>query len=131
MSIPRDTELGLWTLPDGSNLCKHSPRVRWVTGAVCGQAGCRVGWVPGVSGHGCAQDVHDVAAVLAGGVGVAADVEPVLGGVLAGEPSGDLLLGLEGSVSACTRENVIYLRALLKSIRVLLPWGSLERPAGQ
>ena len=33
-------------------------------------------------------------AVLAGGVDVAADVEAVLGGVVAGQPAGDLLLGL-------------------------------------
>jgi hypothetical protein len=39
-------------------------------------------------------------AVLAGGVDVAADVEPVLGGVFAGEPAGDLLLGFGGPYSA-------------------------------
>jgi hypothetical protein len=34
--------------------------------------------------------------VFAGGVDVAADIEPVLGDVLAGEPAGDLLLCLGG-----------------------------------
>jgi hypothetical protein len=33
--------------------------------------------------------------VLAGGVDVAADVQPVLGGFLAGEPAGYFLLGLD------------------------------------
>jgi hypothetical protein len=40
--------------------------------------------------------VEDVLAALAGGVDVAADIEPVLGDVFAGEPTGDLLLGLLG-----------------------------------
>src|SRR6202167_6278252 len=69
-------------------------------GAVLWSGRRGVGWVPGVSGHGGAQDVHDVAAVLAGGVGVAADVEAVLGDGLAGEPPGDLLLGLDGADGA-------------------------------
>jgi hypothetical protein len=38
--------------------------------------------------------------VLAGGVDVAADVQAVLGGVLAGQAAGDLLLGLQGAHSA-------------------------------
>ena len=49
---------------------------------------------PGVPGEQGVQDGQDVAPVLAGGVDVAADVEAVLGGVVAGQPAGDLLLGL-------------------------------------
>ncbi len=41
------------------------------------------------------QDIHGVLAVLAGGVDVAADVEAVLGDVVAGETAGDLLLCLQ------------------------------------
>jgi hypothetical protein len=44
-----------------------------------GSGGGRVWWPPGVSGDGSAECGHDVDAVLAGGVDVAADVEPVLG----------------------------------------------------
>jgi len=40
------------------------------------------------------QDGNDVAAVLAGCVDVAADVQAVLGRVFAGQAAGDLLLGL-------------------------------------
>jgi len=55
--------------------------------------GDRLGWgQPGVSGHELVQDVVGAEAVLAGGVDVAADVEPVLGDVVAGEAAGDLLL---------------------------------------
>ena len=49
---------------------------------------------PGAAGEQGVQDVEDVASVLAGGVDVAADVQAVLGGVIAGQPPGDLLLGL-------------------------------------
>ena len=42
--------------------------------------------------HEVVQDVHGVLAVLTGGVDVAADVKPVLGGVVAGQAAGDLLL---------------------------------------
>jgi hypothetical protein len=38
--------------------------------------------------------------VLAGSVDVAADVEAVLGDVVAGQAAGDLLLGLEGPDAA-------------------------------
>ena len=38
------------------------------------------------------QDVHGVLAVLAGGVDVAADIEAILGDVVAGQAAGDLLL---------------------------------------
>ena len=44
--------------------------------------------VPGASGEYAAQDGHDVLAVLPGGVDVAADVQAVLGGVLAGQAAG-------------------------------------------
>ena len=39
-------------------------------------------------------------AVLAGGVDVTADVEPVLGDVVAGQAAGDLLLGFQGPDAA-------------------------------
>ena len=42
------------------------------------------------------QDVHGVPAVLAGGVDVASDVEPVPGDVVAGQAAGNLLLGFSG-----------------------------------
>src|SRR6266478_6624953 len=45
-------------------------------------------------------DVHGVAAVLACGVDVAADVEAVLGDVVAGQAAGDLLLGFQGADAA-------------------------------
>ena len=46
--------------------------------------------------HEAAQDGEGVVAVLAGGVDVTVDVQPVLGGVFADEAAGDLLLGLQG-----------------------------------
>jgi len=46
------------------------------------------------------QDVHGVLAVLAGGVDVAADVQAVLGDVVAGQAPGDLLLGFQGPDAA-------------------------------
>ena len=59
---------------------------------MCSSAAGRRWGCPGVAEHEPVQDGQDVLAVLAGGVDVAADVEPVLGGVFAGEPAGDLLL---------------------------------------
>jgi hypothetical protein len=56
--------------------------------------GCGGWWLPGVAGEGVVDAGEDVGAVFADGVDVAADVEAVLGDVFAGEPSGDLLLGL-------------------------------------
>src|SRR5579859_2863650 len=55
---------------------------------------------PWGTGHGAAQDFYDVAAVLAGGVDIAADVQAVLGGLFAGEPTGYLLLGLDRADAA-------------------------------
>src|ERR1700747_11318 len=55
------------------------------------------GWSPGVTGDGLAQRGHDVDALFAGGVDVAADVQPVLGDVFAGQSSGNLLLRLCGT----------------------------------
>src|SRR5690348_5249934 len=52
------------------------------------------GWAPGVAGERGADSGHDACAVLADGVDVAADVQAVLGDVVAGQPPGDLLLGL-------------------------------------
>jgi hypothetical protein len=46
------------------------------------------------------QDVHGVPAVLAGGVDVASDVEPVLGDVVAGQAARDLLLGFQRADAA-------------------------------
>src|SRR3979409_1097203 len=54
-------------------------------------------WLPGITGEGVADAGDDVGFVFADGVDVAADVEAVLGDGLAGESSGDLLLGLGGS----------------------------------
>src|SRR6266542_5959939 len=48
---------------------------------------------PGVSGEGVADGVHDVGAVLAGSVEVAANGVAVAGGGLGAEPARDLLLG--------------------------------------
>ena len=61
----------------------------------CGWSGwCWDGWLPGVAGDGRTDAGQDVDAVFAHGVDVGADVEAVLGGLRAGEPAGDLLLGL-------------------------------------
>jgi hypothetical protein len=49
------------------------------------------------AGEGGVEAGQGVVAVFADGVEVAADVEAVLGGVLAGETLGDLLLGFGGS----------------------------------
>ena len=78
---------------------------------------CR-GWrPPGCAGHELVQDVHGVVSVLAGGVDVAADVEAVLGDVVAGQAAGDLLLGLERA-DAALRE-VVRSRCRLRVVRVL------------
>src|SRR5512132_1183297 len=61
---------------------------------------CLCGWPPGFAEHEVVQDVHGVLAVLAGGVDVAADVEPVLGDVVAGQAARYLLLGFEGADAA-------------------------------
>ena len=58
--------------------------------------GCKAGWSPGVAGEGLADGCHDIDAVLARGVDVAADVEPVLGDVFAGQAARDLLLCFGG-----------------------------------
>jgi hypothetical protein len=63
------------------------------------------------------QDVHGVLAVLAGGVDVAADVEPVLGDVVAGQASGDLLLGFQRADAALA--DVVRSRCRLRVVRVL------------
>ena len=72
-------------------------------GAVSGlvlRGECLCGWLPGAAEHELAQDFHGGESVLAGGVDVAADVEAVLGGVVAGETAGDLLLGFQGADAA-------------------------------
>ncbi len=63
---------------------------------------CWDGWVPRVAGEGGVEGGKGVAAVFADGVEIASDVEAVLGGVLAGESAGDLLLGFGGSQVALT-----------------------------
>ncbi|MDQ3763262.1 MAG: IS3 family transposase [Actinomycetota bacterium] len=86
---------------------KHSrPRGRrnqlwmWWCGDVSMVLGAQVGvgiaGRQGVSGDSLAQRGHDVDAVLAGGVDVAADVQAILGDVFAGQLPGDLLLCLGG-----------------------------------
>jgi hypothetical protein len=47
--------------------------------------------------HEVFEDLQDVVAVFSGGVDVAADVEAVLGGFVAGEAAADLLLGFQGA----------------------------------
>src|SRR6266536_3080178 len=69
-----------------------SDGVRAGRGARSGQGGDRR--LPRVAGEQAAQDVERAVPVFAGGVDGAADVQPVLGGVFAGEPAGDVLLGL-------------------------------------
>jgi hypothetical protein len=61
-------------------------------------------------------------AVLAGGVDVAADVEPVLGDIIAGQAAGDLLLGLQradvafGAVVGPRRR--MHVARMMRSIRL-------------
>ena len=63
------------------------------------------------------QDVHGVMSVLAGSVDVAADVEAVLGNVVAGQAAGDLLLGFQGADAALA--DVVRSRCRLRVVRVL------------
>jgi hypothetical protein len=63
------------------------------------------------------QDVHGVLAVLTGGVNVAADIEAVLGDVVAGQAAGDLLLGLQRANAAFA--DVVRSRCRLRVVRVL------------
>jgi len=100
--------------------------------------GDRLGWgQPGITEHDLVQDVVGAEAVLAGGVDVAADVEPVLGGVVAGQPSGDLLLGLQRADVAFAA--VVRSRCRLRVVRVLRSIriscgsriGSIRFPAGR
>src|SRR6266567_1828860 len=87
-----------------SSLGKHSAHARVVMGSAgcdCRLRGeCLRGRSPGPAEHEVVQDVYGVAAVLAGGVDVAADVEPVLGDVVAGQAAGDFLLGFQGPDSS-------------------------------
>jgi hypothetical protein len=63
------------------------------------------------------QDVHGVVAVLAGGVDVAADVEAVLGDVVAGQAAGYFLLGFQRADAALA--DVVRSRCRLRVMRVL------------
>ena len=100
---------------------KHSAHSR----AVIGSAGsapwlrgeCLCWRPPGPAEHEVVQDVHGVLAVLAGGVDVAADVEAVLGDVVAGQAAGDLLLGFQGADAALA--DVVRSRCRLRVVRVL------------
>jgi hypothetical protein len=55
--------------------------------------------------------------VLAGGVDVAADVEPVLGDVVAGQAAGDFLLGFQRADAALA--DVVRSRCRLRVMRML------------
>ena len=67
----------------------------------CALRGDRLCWrLPGGAEHEVAQDGESAPAVLAGGVDVAADVEAVLGNVVAGQAAGDLLLGFQRADAA-------------------------------
>jgi hypothetical protein len=59
-----------------------------------GESGC--GRSAGPAEHEVVQDIHGVLALLAGMVDAAADVEAVLGDVVADQGTRDFLLGLEG-----------------------------------
>jgi hypothetical protein len=63
------------------------------------------------------EDFVGAETVLSGGVDVAADVEAVLGDVVAGEAAGDLLLGFQGADSALA--DVVRSRCRLRVVRVL------------
>ena len=63
------------------------------------------------------QDVHGVLAVLAGGVDVTADIEAVLGDVVAGQAAGYLLLGFQRADAALA--DVVRSRCRLRVMRVL------------
>ena len=63
------------------------------------------------------QDVHGVVAVLACGVDVAADVEAVLGDVVAGQAAGDFLLCFQRADAALA--DVVRSRCRLRVMRVL------------
>ena len=89
-----------------SPACKvsiHPDEQRVIGGAVSGMV-LRGDWLrwgePGVSEHELVEYFVGAEAVLSGGVNVTADVEPVLGDVVAGQASGDLLLGFEGADAA-------------------------------
>src|SRR6202522_4853060 len=90
--------------PTRTSYGKQSVHARVVMGSAgcdCRLRGeCLRGRSPGPAEHEVVQDVHGVAAVLAGGVDVAADVEAVLGDVVAGEAAGDLLRGFQGPDAA-------------------------------
>ena len=80
------------------------PDEQWVIGGAVSGMVLRGDWLrwgdPGVSGHELVEYFVGAEAVLSGGVNVTADVEPVLGDVVAGQAPGDLLLGLEGADAA-------------------------------
>ncbi|MGE5292159.1 MAG: hypothetical protein ACM3ML_34235 [Micromonosporaceae bacterium] len=63
------------------------------------------------------QDREGVLAVLAGGVDVAADVEAVLGDVVAGQAAGDLLLGLQRADTALA--DVVGPRRRMQMVRMM------------
>jgi hypothetical protein len=70
-----------------------------------------------VSEHELFQDFEGAEAVFPGGVDVAADVEAVLGDVVAGQAAGYLLLGFQGADAALA--DVVRSRCRLRVMRVL------------
>jgi len=72
----------------------------WFGVALGSRGECLCWRLPGGAEHELVEDVHGAEPVLAGGVDVAADVEAILGDVVAGEAAGDLLLGFQGADAA-------------------------------
>ena len=70
-----------------------------------------------MSEHELFQDFEGTEAVFPGGVDVAADVEAVLGDVVAGQAAGDLLLGFQRADAALA--DVVRSRCRLRVMRVL------------
>ncbi len=85
----------------GRKQSAHARVVMSSAGCDCRLRGeCRCGRSPGPAEHEVVQDVHGVLAVLARGVDVTADIEAVLGDVVAGQAAGDLLLGFQRADAA-------------------------------
>jgi hypothetical protein len=70
-----------------------------------------------VAEHELFQDFEGAEAVFPGGVDVAADVEAVLGDVVAGQAPADFLLGFQGADPAL--RDVVRSRCRLRVVRVL------------
>ena len=70
-----------------------------------------------MSEHELLQDLEGAEAVFPGGVDVAADVEAVLGDVVAGEAAGDFLLCFQGADAALA--DVVRVDRRLRAVRVI------------